>query len=72
MSIELAHRSDSPGVVAWRRDQLVRSGFSELLAARVARDQRFDIHALIELTERGCAPELAVRILTPFDEPQAA
>jgi hypothetical protein len=27
-----------------------------------------DLHALIELVERGCPPELAARILAPLDE----
>jgi hypothetical protein len=54
-------------VVGWRRDQLVGSGFPLPLAARLARDPRYDLHALIELSERGCTPELAVRILAPFD-----
>jgi hypothetical protein len=52
-------------VVRWRREQLVASGFPLPLAADLARDARYDLHALIELTERGCSPELAVRILAP-------
>lgn len=59
-------------VVRWRREQLVDSGFSLPLAARLAKDARFDLHALIELTERGCEPELAVRIVAPLDEEAAA
>ena len=54
-------------IVAWRRDQLSAAGFPLPLAARIAGDARFDVHALIELTERGCAPELAVRILAPLE-----
>jgi hypothetical protein len=38
------------------------------LAARLAGDACYDLHALIELTERGCTPELAVRILAPLEE----
>ncbi len=53
-------------VAAWRRRQLIDAGFSLPLAARIADDARYDLHAVIELTERGCAPELAVRILAPF------
>jgi hypothetical protein len=30
------------------------------------------LHALIELAERGCPPELAVRILAPLPEGTAA
>jgi hypothetical protein len=54
-------------LVAWRRAQLLQSGFPASLAARVALDSRFDLHALIVLTERGCSCELAVRILAPLE-----
>jgi hypothetical protein len=60
------------GVLSWRRDQLVASGFPVPLAAGLARDQCYDLHALIELAERGCPPELAVRILSPLDGDRAA
>ncbi len=59
-------------VVRWRREQLVESGFPLPLAARLARDPRYDLHALIELAERGCDPELAVRILAPVEGDVAA
>ncbi len=59
-------------VVRWRREQLVASGFVPALAERLAEDERYDLHALIELTERGCQPELAVRILAPGDGESAA
>ena len=54
-------------VVAWRREQLAQAGFPLPLAARLAGEQGYDLHALIELVERGCAPELAARILAPLD-----
>ena len=59
-------------VVRWRREQLVGSGFPLPLADSLAKDARYDLHALIELTERGCRPELAVRILSPDDREDAA
>jgi hypothetical protein len=59
-------------VARWRREQLVGSGYALPLAVRLAKDARYDLHALIELTERGCQPELAVRILAPEDEESAA
>jgi hypothetical protein len=60
-------------VVRWRREQLAETGFSLPLAARVANDARYDLHALIELVERGCPPELAARILAPLErEPDDA
>jgi hypothetical protein len=61
-------QADEEQVVAWRREQLVEAGFSLPLAARVASESRYDLHALIELAEHGCDPELAVRILAPLDE----
>ena len=57
-------RGEDP-VVGWRREQLIGSGFPLPLAARLAADHRYDLHALIELAERGCRPILAVRILEP-------
>jgi hypothetical protein len=60
-------QTDTEQVVAWRREQLVEAGFSLPLAARVAGDPRYDLHALIELAEHGCDPELAVRILAPIE-----
>jgi hypothetical protein len=55
-------------VVHWRHNQLAGSGFDPVLAAAIASDQRYDLHVLIELVERGCRPDLAVRILAPLDE----
>lgn len=57
-----AHR-----LVVWRREQLAQAGLPLPLAARLAKDPRYDLHALIELLERGCPPELAVRILAPLE-----
>ncbi len=58
-------------VIRWRREQLAGSGFPLRLAAHLARNPRYDLHALIELTERGCVPELAVRILAPLEAEDA-
>ena len=55
-------------VAGWRRDKLAGAGFAAALAAKIACDPRYDVHALIELVERGCRPELAVRIVAPLDE----
>jgi hypothetical protein len=59
-------------VEAWRRQQLSGAGFSQPQAARIARDPRYDLHALIELSERGCDPQLAVRILAPLEKESTA
>ena len=59
-------------LASWRREQLLRSGFAPLTASRLAADPRYDLHALIELVEHGCPPELALRILAPVEEGSAA
>jgi hypothetical protein len=58
---------EAAGIRRWRQEQLVRSGFEPRLAGELAGDLRWDLHALIELVERGCPPRLAVRILAPLD-----
>ena len=58
--------------VTWRRDRLAAAGFPLPLASRVAGDSRRDLHSLLELVERGCPPELALRITAPLDEGHAA
>jgi len=55
------------GVLGWRREQLLSAAFPAELAEALAADSRFDLHALIELVERGCEPRLAARILAPLD-----
>lgn len=64
--------SDVKGVVAWRRAQLLRAGLPRSVAVRVARDERYDLHELFELVERGCTPALALRILEPGERDDAA
>ena len=59
-------------VVSWRRERLTESGFPLTVAARLVEDPRYDLHALIELVERGCRPDLAVRIVAPLDDEAAA
>jgi len=54
-------------LAAWREERLLRSGVEPDLAASIAADCAMDLHAMIELVERGCPAELAARILAPFD-----
>lgn len=58
---------DDLRVVAWRHSQLVAAGFDPALAEELAYSGSVDLHALIELVERACPPELAARILAPLD-----
>jgi hypothetical protein len=58
------------GIIPWRRQCLDRAGFPAPLADALANDRRIDLHAVLELVDRGCAPELAARILAPLDDPE--
>jgi hypothetical protein len=62
-----AARQEGAAIVGWRLARLRQAGFSDDLAEQLSRDCDVDLHALIELVERGCAPPLAARILAPFD-----
>ena len=59
-------------LITWRQLQLLRAGFDADLAASIASQRAIDLHALIELVERGCAPRLAARILAPLDHERTA
>ena len=61
-------RAESGAVIGWRRGRLVAAGFAPELAARLAADCRIDLHAVLELIDRGCPPALAARILAPLDD----
>jgi hypothetical protein len=69
------HAGPGPGateIVAWRRTRLCRAGFDNRLAEQLSRECAVDLHALIELVERGCPPRLAARILAPLDHERRA
>ncbi|HJR94539.1 MAG TPA: hypothetical protein VJ807_03835 [Gaiellaceae bacterium] len=72
MKTPTRHEQGIGEVTTWRRDQLAAAGFTLREARRLARDPRYDLHALLELVDRGCPPDLAVRILAPLDEADAA
>jgi hypothetical protein len=56
-----------PDVEAWRRHRLLDAGFPSALAQELAAAPGVDVHALMALTDRGCPPGLAARILAPLD-----
>lgn len=61
-------RQSADEAIAWRHRNLVDAGFAEGVASTVAIDPCIDMHALLQLTDRGCPPELAVKILAPLRE----
>jgi hypothetical protein len=62
-----SEQRDAEAIVEWRRVELLRCGFPPALAARIAQDERYDLHDLVELVEQGSSPTLAVRILSPLE-----
>ena len=60
------HRHDPGDVRSWRLCWLLDAGFPPALAERLAATPAVDLHALLELVDRGCPVELAARILDPL------
>ena len=60
------HHTD---VTAWRLRRLLEAGFDVVLADELATTPGIDLHALLDLVDRGCPPDLASRILSPLDDP---
>jgi hypothetical protein len=72
----MRHRASQPkrgdrspdGLVPWRRRLLQSAGFDAPLSEKLASDRGFDLHAVLELIDRGCPPKVAARILAPLDD----
>ena len=47
----------------WRAEELERAGYRPDQAAELAGRHDVDLHLAVELLERGCDPDLALRIL---------
>jgi hypothetical protein len=47
----------------WRAEELERAGYAPRAAGRLAVRHDVDLHRATELLQRGCDPELALRIL---------
>lgn len=60
--------SRAADIAQWRRDRLAAAGFAPELADELARNHQVDLHALLQLIDRGCPPRLAARILAPLDQ----
>jgi hypothetical protein len=58
-------------MLPWRRSRLRHAGFDARLAAELAADLRYDVRTILELTDAGCPPQLAARILAPVDPPRS-
>jgi hypothetical protein len=50
-------------VERWRAEELMRAGYDPGAAADLSTRPDIDLHTAIDLLERGCPADLAVRIL---------
>jgi hypothetical protein len=64
---ENADTEAASGIAAWREARLHLAGFDPAAASRLAREEAIDLHALLDLIDHGCPPDLAERILAPLD-----
>jgi hypothetical protein len=55
--------TESERVERWRAETLEKVGYDIVSAYELAHRPDVDLHLAIELVERGCAPELALKIL---------
>jgi hypothetical protein len=55
--------TESERVERWRAEELMRAGFDPSAAVELAACLDVDLHAAIDLLERGCPADLAVQIL---------
>ena len=60
---EVHERTESERIEAWRAEELERAGYAPDAAARIAARFDVDLHRAIELVERGCPHDVALRIL---------
>ena len=62
-AVETYIETESERVERWRTDELIRVGFEPEAATVLAAEPEVDLHEAIGLIERGCPPDLALRIL---------
>lgn len=67
-SLAARPRRPSAEVQAWRQSRLLEVGFDRVLAESIAAEPCIDLHALMQLLDRGCPPDLAARILAPLPD----
>ena len=61
--IYLVDQTEIERIERWRADELERAGFQPRAAGRLAVRHDVDLHTAIDLLERGCPQDLALKIL---------
>lgn len=60
---ELHTETELERIESWRAEMLERAGYAPDEAAEIASRLDVDLHTAIGLAEKGCPPEIALRIL---------
>jgi hypothetical protein len=61
--VHLYSETELERIEQWRSEELRRAGYGKRDADRLAARLDVDLHLAVELLERGCSPEIALRIL---------
>ena len=61
--ISLIHQTEIERIERWRAEELERAGYEPRAAGRLAVRHDVDLHTAVELLERGCPTDLALKIL---------
>jgi hypothetical protein len=61
--LQVLEDTEQQMIELWRTQELERAGYSQRAAERLAARHDVDLHLAVQLLERGCAPELALKIL---------
>ena len=60
---DVHYETELERIESWRREELERAGYPARAAAQLATRHDVDLHTAVDLVERGCPSELALRIL---------
>ena len=60
---DIVYETEEQRIEHWRSDELERAGYDRPSAAELARRHDVDLHRAVDLLERGCPLELALKIL---------
>jgi hypothetical protein len=61
--LDIQVETEAERIERWRAEELERAGYEPLQAAELAARNDVDLHLAVDLLERGCPVETAVRIL---------
>ena len=61
--ITLIDQTETERIERWRAEELERAGYEPRAAGRLAVRHDVDLHTAVDLLERGCPADLALKIL---------